>query len=175
MPWTTVQSRQTVTCASLKPCPGRACRGTLSNQGGQWRVLHGAPPRTKALLFPFVGISERGASDEKGEVRELCGSNESERRLRHPSDITATTRNTSRLHAVSLAFHGVEVGPVRDPDLCPGTPSAPRGFLHGHEPPSRTTIDRCCTAEHPLPPACRYPAELRPPARLSFSGCGGLQ
>ena len=69
-------------------------------------MLHGAPPRTKALLFPFVGISERGASEEKGEVRELCGSNESERRLRHPSDITATARNTSRLRAVSLAFHG---------------------------------------------------------------------
>ena len=28
---------------------------------------------------------------------------------------------------------GAFVGPVRDPDLRPGTPTAPHGFLHGHE------------------------------------------
>ena len=54
-----------------------------------------------------------------------------------------------------LVFVGVFLGSVRNPDLRPGTPTAPLGFFHGHEPhacdcgPSRTTISRYRTAEHP--------------------------
>ena len=71
------------------------------------------------------------------------------------------------------AFVGVLLGHVRDPDSRPGTLTTRLEFLRGHKPhvsergPSCTTIGRCRTVEHPLPPTCRYLSELRPPARLS--------
>ena len=55
-------------------------------------------------------------------------------------------------------------------------PGTPLGFLCGHEPhacdcgPSCTTIGRCHTTEHPLPPTCMYPAEPRPQL-VSLPGC----
>ena len=73
----------------------------------------------------------------------------------------------------SGAFVEVLLGPVRDPDPRPGTPTTPHKFLRGNEPhacdcgPGCTAIGRCRTMEHPHPSNVQVPRRTATPAHLS--------